>query len=145
MEYYLWYKWLHIVAIISWMAGLLYVYRIFIYHQEKGQNSKENHELLSMMAKKLLNIITIPAFILAWFCGLKMLHLNPKLISQGWMHSKIFLVLCLSISTFAAKYIQIRLAHKMFFDLSKLKMRIINEIPTILMMLIVAMVVFRPI
>ena len=141
---YLFAKWLHIIAVISWMAGLLYVYRIFIYHQERGQESEDNHKLLSLMGKKLLNIITLPAMGISWFCGLYMLHLNHSLIKQGWMHTKIFFVLCLTVLTFAAKHISGRLAQRVFFSGSKIKLRIINEIPTLLMMLVVWMVVFRP-
>ena len=77
---YLYLKWIHIVAVISWMAGILYLIRLFVYHAEYGPKSEDNHKLLSIMEKKLLYFITHPAMLITWITGLAILHhLQPIL------------------------------------------------------------------
>ena len=80
---FLFFKWLHIIAVISWMAGILYLFRLFVYHAEKGQKSEENHELLTLMEKRLYRYITLPAMAISWVAGLAMLHYMPSFMSQG--------------------------------------------------------------
>jgi len=144
MHVYLWLKSLHIIAVISWMAGLLYLFRLFIYHRKYGPDSKERASLLEIMENKLYRIITIPAMLVAWVMGLSMLHYNKALLSQGWFHTKL---LCLILLTGVTHYGG-ALIKKLKKDISLVpeekKLRFINEIPTILMIIIVFLVILRP-
>ncbi|MBP6219136.1 MAG: CopD family protein [Oligoflexales bacterium] len=140
-------KWLHIVAIISWMAGLLYLFRLFVYHVSHGEKSSDNHALLSIMERKLFQFITVPAMALAWIAGLSLLHIHPILMRQGWLHGKLLCVILLTCITFYAGHLRKGLSRvegtkKPTLTVGVLKM--INEVPTVLMMIIVALVVFRP-
>jgi putative membrane protein len=141
---YLFCKWLHIVAVISWMAGLLYIYRLFIYHMSHGQKSKDNHEMLTIMERKLYRIITVPAMSVAWIAGLSMIHFNPMIMKQGWLHSKLLCVVLLTVFTVYAGVLHRRLRDKRSGVPSVRSLKFINEGPTILMMIIVALVIFRP-
>jgi len=136
--------WIHILAVISWMAGILYLYRILIYHAERGQKSRDNHELLSVMARKLYRFITVPAMIVTWVAGLCMIALQPALANQGWFHVKFFAVVLLTGATQYAG----RLARKFAASEPGLpagkRLRILNEVPTLLMIIITAMVIFKP-
>ncbi|MBI2601500.1 MAG: protoporphyrinogen oxidase HemJ [Deltaproteobacteria bacterium] len=140
---YLTYKWLHIVSVISWMAGLLYLYRLFVYHSDWGKKSSDNHDMLLVMEKRLLHFITLPAMLVAWVAGISLIVLNPDLMKAGWMHSKLLLVVILTGVT----HWGIRL-HKNYKNgkasYSSKTLRFVNEIPTILMLVIVALVIFRP-
>ena len=144
MMAYLYCKWFHVVFIICWMAGLLYSFRLLIYHQLKGQVSSENHELLSVMERKLLNIITIPGMVLSWVFGLAMIHLQPELMQGKWLHLKLGLVLLLTVSTFYAKQLHKKFAQRDLQSPSQKQLRFINEIPTILMIAIVGLVICKP-
>lgn len=141
---YLYLKTLHIIAVISWMAGLLYLFRLFVYHAQYGVTNKDKAELLELMEGKLYRIITIPAMLVSWIMGLSMLHYNTALISQGWFHTKLLcLILLTGVTHYGGALIKkfkkdIKLApeHK--------KLRFINEIPTLLMIIIVFLVIVRP-
>ncbi len=141
---YLFWKWLHIVAVISWMAGILYLYRLLIYHSERGTKDHSIHELLSLMEHRLYRYITIPAMLVAAFAGLFMVALVPDLGRTGWFGSKFALVLILMLATFYAGKLQRDAA----IDASRLPnsktLRFLNEVPTLLMLAIVALVVFKP-
>lgn len=141
---YLFSKWLHIIAVISWMAGILYLFRIFVYQAERGSQSADNHALLCVMAERLYRYITVPAMLVAWLAGLAMLAQQPSLLSFGWMHSKLLAVLLLSGATGYAGGLRRKFAHKTPGLPSGRTLRLVNEIPTLLMLVIVAMVVFRP-
>jgi protoporphyrinogen IX oxidase len=141
---YLVVKWLHVVAIICWMAGLLYVFRLFIYHLTDGQKSVDNNNLLKIMQNRLYRIITVPAMSVAWVCGLIMLHLNPSLFQQKWMHWKLTLVLLMTASTVYAGQIRRNLEKGQFHKYSSRSLRFLNEVPTLLLLAIIAMVIFRP-
>jgi protoporphyrinogen IX oxidase len=141
---YLFVKWLHVVAIICWMAGLLYVFRLFIYHLSDGQHSSDNDKLLQVMQNRLYRIITVPAMSVAWICGLVMMHLNPSLLQQKWFHWKLTFVLLMTLSTVYAGHIRRNLVNKKFHKHSELSLRVLNEVPTVLLLIIVALVVFRP-
>ena len=95
MDSYLIYKSLHLIAVISWMAGLLYLPRIFVYHSENNETSSVS-EIFKTMEKKLYFFIMYPAMILSWLFALIMLHKNLSLLSAGWMHMKITLVVFLT-------------------------------------------------
>lgn len=141
--HYLWFKALHLIAVISWMAGIFYLPRLYVYHAEAEKGS-ELSETLKIMERKLLKIIMNPAMIATWVLGLLMLHANPEIMTgQGWMHAKLTLVLCMSgFHGYLAYTRKIFLrdenkkTHKFY--------RKINEVPTLLMMAIVILAVVKP-
>lgn len=146
---YLTFKWLHIVAVISWMAGVLYLYRLFVYHSE-NLGKKDIHELLCTMEHRLMKYITRPAMIVTWIAGLAMIYVTPSIASGKWFPIKFFLVLALTFSSekggaFVRKFKKYGLESNAseLLPTSK-KFRILNEVPTILMIIIVALVVFKP-
>ncbi|MFK7827102.1 MAG: CopD family protein [Oligoflexales bacterium] len=141
---YLFWKWLHIVAIISWMAGILYLYRLLIYHTERGRDNQDIHDLLALMEKRLYKYITIPAMVVSWIAGLSMIAINQVLLTQVWLISKLAFVILLTGSTLYAGKVLKSFAKKQDPYLSGKTLRILNEVPTLLMMIIVAMVIFRP-
>lgn len=142
-DHYLWIKSLHLIAVISWMAGIFYLPRLYVYHAEAEKGS-ELSETFKIMERKLLKIIMNPAMIAAWVLGLLMLHINPEVMSgQGWMHAKLTLVLLMSgFHGYLARTRKVFLrdenkkSHKFY--------RKINEIPTLLMMAIVILAVVKP-
>ncbi|MCX6126933.1 MAG: CopD family protein [Proteobacteria bacterium] len=140
---YLWMKWLHIIAVISWMAGILYLYRLLINHKERGLKSREVHELLVLMEYRLDRYITIPAMLVSIVAGLVMITLVPEMLSTGWMQVKLACVALLIVATLKAGHLRIRAS----VDANSLPggraLRFANEVPTILMMIIVGMVVFK--
>ena len=144
MNYYLLFKSLHLIATISWMAGLLYLPRIFVYHAENNSEVKTS-EIFKIMEKKLYFYIMTPAMILSWFFGLLLIHsIGFEQIGQTWMIYKLILVVILTLYHFYLGNILNRFnldqnnrSHKFY--------RYINEIPTILLIFIVFIVVFKPI
>ncbi len=144
MNTYLLFKSLHLISIISWMAGLLYLPRIFVYHAENNSEIKVS-EIFKIMEKKLFFYIMTPAMILSWFFGLLLIHsIGFQQLNQTWMLLKIVFVIILTIYHYylGIKVKQFKLdqnkhTHKFY--------RIINEIPTILLILIIFVVIFKPI
>ena len=144
MNTYLFFKSLHLISVISWMAGLLYLPRIFVYH---AQNNSEPiiSEVFKVMEKKLFFYIMTPAMILSWLFGLLLIHeIGFEQLGQIWMILKLVFVVLLTIYHFYLGSIlnQFKLnlnehSHKFF--------RYINEIPTILLILIIFVVIFKPI
>ena len=144
MNTYLLFKSLHLISVISWMAGLLYLPRIFVYH---AQNNSEPiiSEVFKIMEKKLFFYIMTPAMILSWLFGLLLIHeIGFEQLGQTWMILKLVFVILLTIYHFYLGSIlnQFKLnlnehSHKFF--------RYINEIPTILLILIIFVVIFKPI
>ena len=137
-------KCIHILAIISWMAGLLYYYRLFIYHFEFGQTNQAIHSLLSLMEKRLFKYITVPSMIAAVITGVLMVIDNPSLIRALWFQIKFLCGLLMIGTTIYGLRLLRRFKNKNFKPYSSKKLRIMNEIPTILMILIVIMVILRP-
>ena len=142
MDSYLIYKSLHLISVISWMAGLLYLPRIFVYHSENNETNSVS-EIFKTMERKLYFFIMYPAMILSWLFALIMLLKNSSLLSAGWMHMKIFLVLFLTIYHF---YLGSCLKQFKNDNNSKSSrfFRITNEIPTILLILIVFLAILKP-
>ena len=144
MNYYLLFKSLHLIAVISWMAGLLYLPRIFVYHVENYQK-KETTEIFETMEKKLYFYIMRPAMIISWLFGILLIYqIGFESFSQLWLQLKIFFVIILTAyHEFLGKCLT------SLRDGSNSKssrfFRIINEIPTILLILIVFIVIFKPI
>ena len=142
MNFYLLFKSLHLIAVISWMAGLLYLPRIFVYHAEAKENSQK--EIFKTMERKLYNYIMMPAMILSWLFGLALIHsLSFSIFSELWMQIKIVSVLLLTHYHFFLGKTLRSFAQDDNTRTSKF-FRIINEIPTILLIVIVFVVVFKP-
>ena len=143
MNLYLLFKSLHLIAVISWMAGLLYLPRIFVYHVENYQK-KEATEIFEIMEKRLFNYIMRPAMLLSWLLGITLiLIIGIETFSFLWLQIKLILVLLLSVyNEYLGKCIKLL---KLGENKKSAKFyRIINEIPTILLILIVFIVIFKP-
>ena len=144
MNYYLLFKSLHLIAVISWMAGLLYLPRIFVYHVENSEK-KETTEIFEVMEKRLYFYIMRPAMILSWFFGIILIYINGiDIFSQLWMHIKLGLVVLLTIYH---EYLGICLKSLKLKTNTKTSkfFRIINEVPTIILIFIIFIVIFKPI
>ena len=142
MNFYLLFKSLHLVAVISWMAGLLYLPRIFVYHSEVKDESQKN--VFKVMERKLYNYIMMPAMILSWLFGILLLHsLGFTVFSELWMQIKGVSILILTHYHFYLGK-QLRLFSYDTNKNSSKFFRIINEIPTVLLIIIVFVVVFKP-
>ena len=142
MNLYLLFKSLHLIAVISWMAGLLYLPRIFVYHSEAKHESQT--EVFKVMERKLYNFIMMPAMFFSFLFGVLLIHsLGFGVFTEFWMQVKLASILLLTYYHF---YLGRQL--KLFaFNNNKNSskyFRIINEIPTILLILIVFVVVFKP-
>ena len=95
MNYYLLFKSLHLIAVVSWMAGLLYLPRIFVYHSEAKTESE--NQVFKIMERKLYNFIMMPAMILSWLFGILLIHsLGFSIFYEMWMQIKLILVLILT-------------------------------------------------
>ena len=144
MDSYLFFKSLHLIAVISWMAGLLYLPRIFVYHVE-NKKKKEATDVFETMEKRLFFYIMRPAMIVSWILGLILIYLNGiEIFSQLWMQIKIVLVILLSVyNDYLGKCLE-SLKNKTNIRSSKF-FRIINEIPTVILIFVVFLVIFKPI
>ena len=144
MNSYLLFKSLHLIALISWMAGLLYLPRIFVYHVE-NKEKKEATDIFEGMEKKLFYYIMRPAMIFTWIFGIILIYLNGlEIFSQLWMQLKIVLVILLSAYNDYLRKCLVSLKDNSNTRSSKF-FRIINEVPTIMLILIVFLVIFKPI
>lgn len=140
-EGYLWLKALHVIAIISWMAGLLYLPRLFVYHCEAAAGS-DSSELFKVMERRLLKAIMLPAAVIAWAAGLSMAVIGG-LFHDGWFHVKLTLVIAMSIS----HYMMERWKNDFAADRNTRPQRffrVANEVPTLLMIAIVILVIVKP-
>ncbi len=144
MNTYLLFKSLHLIAVISWMAGLLYLPRIFVYHAGNNAEVKVS-EIFKVMEKKLYFYIMTPAMVLSWLFGLLLIHsIGFQQLGQTWMLLKLLFVIILTVYHFYLGKLltEFKLdnnehSHKFY--------RYINEIPTILLILIIFVVIFKPI
>ena len=138
---YEWIKALHIIAVIAWMAGMLYLPRLFVYHCDAEPGSKQS-ETFKTMERRLLRAIINPAMIVTWLAGLY-LAWSGHWFSAGWLHGKLLLVLLLSgVHGFFARCVKDFAADRN--HRSQRFYRIINEVPTLLMIGIVILVVVKP-
>ena len=143
MNFYLFFKSLHLIAVISWMAGLLYLPRIFVYHSEADHESQK--KVFKIMEKQLYNLIMMPAMLLSWLFGILLLHsLGFSIFTELWMQIKITAVVILTYYHFTlGKYINDfaidnnQRSSKFF--------RIYNEIPTIILIVVIFVAIFKPI
>lgn len=141
MNTYLLIQSLHIIAVIAWMAAMLYLPRLFVYHAEATDNAVK--DTLKVMERRLLRYICNPAMVAAWLFGVTMLVMNPSLMQSGWVHAKLFLVLLMS-------------GLHGFYSASRRKFerdentrspkfwRVMNEAPTVLLIIIVILAVMKP-
>ena len=143
MNSYLLFKSLHLIAVFSWMAGLLYLPRIFVYHVE-NKEKKEATDIFEVMEKRLFFYIMRPAMIFTWIFGLILIYLNGiEIFFQLWIQIKIVLVVLLSVyNDYLGKCLR-SLKNNTNTRSSKF-FRIINEIPTVLLIFIVFIVIFKP-
>ena len=132
-------KTIHIFSVIAWMAGLLYLPRIFMYHADK-EIKKDTSETFKVMERKLFNIIMTPAFILTWLSGLSMIH---YLGIDTWLIIKIFFVVLLTGYHFLCRKWLKDFANDSNARKSNF-FRITNEIPAIFLIVIIILVVFKP-
>lgn len=138
---YEWAKALHIIAVISWMAGMLYLPRLFVYHCDAEIGSKQS-ETFKVMERRLLKAIINPAMIATWVLGLY-LAWSAGWFTSGWFHAKLFLVLVMSgVHGFLTSRVRDFALDRNTRSAKFYK--IINEVPTVLMILIVILVVVKP-
>ena len=139
---YLWVKAFHVVAVIAWMAGLLYLPRLFVYHAGVAPGS-EASETFKVMERKLLRLIMNPAMILVWILGGAMVAMNPALLHQGWLIVKLVFVVALTGLHHAM------MGWRKAFEQDRNRrserfFRLMNELPTLALIVIVIMVIVRP-
>ena len=143
MNSYLLFKSLHLIAVISWMAGLLYLPRIFVYHSENNNEIITN--VFKTMERKLFYYIMTPAMILSWTFGLVLIHeVGFNQLGSLWMQLKLILVAILTAYHFYLGLLLNQFKEGQNKKTSKFY-RYINEIPTLLLILIVFIVIFKPI
>ena len=144
MNTYLFFKSLHLISVISWMAGLLYLPRIFVYHSQ-NQTQQIISEVFKVMEKKLFFYIMTPAMILSWVFGLILIHeIGFDKLGQTWMILKLVFVILLTFYHFYLGRILGQFKEDLNIHSHKFY-RFINEIPTLLLILIIFVVIFKPI
>ena len=135
-------KSLHLISIISWMVGLLYLPRLFVYHNDTKNNSEMDSTFL-LMEYRLLNFIMTPALCVTYLLGFILLYENLYFFSETYFLLKLFLVFCLTIF-----HLYLSILYKDFKKGYRIKetkfYRIINEVPTILMILIILLIIIKP-
>ena len=143
MNIYLTFKALHLIAVISWMAGLLYLPRIFVYHSQTSSNDVQ--ETFKIMERRLFLYIMNPAMILSWLFGFLLLHSTGlESLKEPWLIAKLILVVSLTLNHFFLFNCLRQFSVNQNSYSSKF-FRIINEVPTILLIIIIFLVVFKPI
>ena len=143
MNFYLFFKALHLIAIISWMAGLLYLPRIFVYHAETKNDDVKN--IFKVMERRLFIYIMNPAMILSWLFGLILIHsIGIQSFGEFWLITKIGLVLILTFYHFFLFNCLKNFSLDRNERSSKFY-RVINEVPTVLLIVIIFLLVFKPI
>ena len=142
MNYYFLFKSLHLISVVSWMAGLLYLPRIFVYHSEALHESQK--DIFKIMEKKLNNYIMMPAMLLSWLFGILLLHsITLSVFFELWMQIKIIAVIILTYYHFTlGKYLNDFAIDKN--EKTSKFFRIYNEIPTIVLIVVIFTVIFKP-
>ena len=142
MNYYFLFKSLHLISVVSWMAGLLYLPRIFVYHSEASHESQK--DIFKIMEKKLYNYIMMPAMLLSWLFGILLLHsITLSVLFELWMQIKIIAVITLTYYHFTlGKYLNDFAIDKN--EKTSKFFRIYNEIPTIILIVVIFVVIFKP-
>ena len=138
---YLWLKVLHIISVIAWMAAMFYLPRLFVYHAETVPGTRQS-ETFKVMERRLLKAIMTPAMISSWIFGLWVAY-EGGFFSSGWLHAKLMLVFVMSgLHGYLARCVRQFAADANTH--SSRHYRIVNEVPTVLMVLIVILVVIKP-
>lgn len=142
LENYQWFKAFHLIAVIVWMAGMFYLPRLFVYHCGAPKGS-EMSETFKVMERRLLRVIINPAMIAAWVLGGLLLWAYPSLMADGWIHVKLTAVLLLSalhglLARHRKQFARDENVHSARYY------RIINEVPSVLLIIIVIMAVVKP-
>ena len=145
-EAYLWFKTLHIIGVVVWFAGLFYLVRLFIYHREAEALEPPLKEAFGqqygLMERRLANIITTPGMVLAVVCAVGLLSVNPAWLQQGWMHAKLAFVAAL-LAYHAFCYRLMGQLQRGACNWSGRQLRALNELPTLLLVIVVMLVVFK--
>ncbi len=142
MSPYQWILALHVIATIAWMAGLFYLPRLFVYHAMSAPGSEQS-ETFKLMERRLLRVIMDPAMIASWLFGLWLLALNPALREQGYLQAKTALVVLMTVYHFyLARAVRLFAAGKN--TRSHVYWRVMNEVPTLLMIAIIILVIVKP-
>lgn len=142
-DFYLWFKWLHIVSVISWMAALLYLPRLYVYHSEVEAGSPQA-ETFKLMERRLYKAIMTPAMLASWLFGLALIAaLQIDFSANIWIWLKLVLVFVLSgfhghLGKIRRLFEQDQVPHTPRY------FRLINEVPTVIMLVVVFLVVFKP-
>ncbi len=140
-DLYLWVKAFHLIAVIAFFAAAFYIFRLYVYHIEA--TSDEVKATLAVMERKLLKFIMNPALIMTWVLGITLLILNPAWLKQGWMHLKLLSVILLTgyhgYSAVVRKQLEAGTC-----KLTSKQARLINEVPTVLLIIIAIMVIVKP-
>lgn len=145
-EAYLWFKTLHIVGVVVWFAGLFYLVRLFIYHREaedlEPALKTAFQQQYALMERRLANIITTPGMVVAVVCAAGLLSVNPAWLKQGWMHAKLaFVAALLAYHWFCYRIMGQLQAGSCHW--SPKQLRALNELPTLLLVMVVMLVVFK--
>jgi putative membrane protein len=145
-ESYLWFKSFHIIGVVVWFAGLFYLVRLFIYHQEAAERPEPLRiafcEQFALMERRLANIITTPGMVLTVACAVGLLLVNPQWLHEGWMHAKLAVVVLL-LAYHALCYRLMGQLSRGECGWSGRQLRALNELPTLLLVFVVLLVVFK--
>ena len=141
-ELYLWVKAVHVIAIIAWMAGILYLPRLFVYHVAAAAGTATS-ETFKVMERRLLRAITTPAMIVSLITGAWLILMVPEHLGEGWLHAKIALVIAMvAVHGLLARH------RRLFADdqnrQSARYFRVLNEVPTVLLVGTIILVIVRP-
>lgn len=141
VQLYLTLKALHIIAVVAWMAGILYLFRLFVYHVEETEAVV--HSRFTVMERRLYRIITLPAMCVAVALGLGLLTIQSDYLRMGWLHTKLLCVAgMIGMTLFGGRQIEeLALGNRPYGSRTY---RILNEVPTLLLMAIVFLVIFKP-
>lgn len=139
---YLWLKAGHVIAVIAWYAGLFYVFRLFVYHVQQRHDPAVT-ATLAVMERRLLRAIMLPAAVVSILLGAAMLVRMPYLLGEPWMHAKLGAVAFLLGYHALAAWVRTRFAAGDYV-LSERACRVLNEVPTVLLFIIVIAVIVRP-
>ena len=142
MDYYAWLKAVHVIAIVAWMAGMLYLPRLYVYHAEVGPGTPQS-ETFKLMERRLLDAILTPAIIAVWVTGLWLGIASGYIEHAAWLHAKLLLVVLMSgchgfLAASARRFAADKNTRSPKFY------RILNEVPTVLLVGIVILVVVKP-
>ena len=143
---YLYLKAIHIIFVVSWMAGLFYLVRLFIYHTEAQAKPEPDKRILSdqfeIMERKLWYIIGVPSMLITIIAGFLMLYINPVLLKEGWMHIKLTFVIALGVYHHICQN-KIKQMEKGIYKWTSTQLRLWNELATLFLFAIVFLVVLR--